>query len=108
MVRQGDIIYISFDPRLGHEQAGERPALVLSNTMFNMYNNMTLLCPITSSKPKNPFHVLLDDSTKTKGTILCDHMRMMDINARKYRYIESVPKDILEEVVDISRVIIET
>lgn len=107
MVKQGDIIYLNFNPQSGYEQKGKRPALVVSNDYFNQKNNLTLVCPITSSIPKTPLHVPLGDKLKTKGTILCDQIKSLDINARKYKVVEKVSNKLLEEVLDVLQGIIE-
>ena len=107
MVKQGDIIYLNFTPQSGHEQAGKRPALVVSNDFFNSYNNMTMVCPITSSEPKTPLHVKIEDTVKTHGTILCDQVKCLDIKSRGYSKVEKLPNDILGEVLDIIQSIIE-
>ena len=107
MVRQGDIIWLNFDPQAGHEQKGWRPALVLSNDALNKYSIFALACPITNTDKEHPFHVKLDNRTKTTGVILCDQARMSDINARRYEFIERIPGDILLEVLDILKGFIE-
>jgi mRNA interferase MazF len=101
MVKQGCIIWLNFDPQTGHEQKGRRPALVVSNEVFNNFSTFAIVCPITNTKKKYPFHVRLDERTKTIGVILCDQSRTLDINARNYEFIENLPRDILLEVIDI-------
>jgi mRNA interferase MazF len=101
MVKQGHIIWLDFDPQTGHEQRGRRPALVISNEIFNRFSNLAIVCPITNNNKKHPFHLRLDERTKTTGTILCDQVKTSDINARNYTYIESIPDDILFNVIDI-------
>ena len=101
MVKQGNLIWLDFDPQIGHEQKGRRPALVVSNETFNNFSNLAVVCPITSVDKKHPFHVKLNGKTKTKGVILCDQARTLDISARKYKHIENIPEDILSEVIDI-------
>lgn len=101
VVSQGDIVKIDFDPQLGHEQGGYRPAVVVSNDVFNSKTNMTVLCPITSTKREFPLHVPLDNRTKTTGTILCEHFRSMDLSARNFVIVEKLPEDLLQEVVNI-------
>ena len=107
MVRQGDIIWLDFDPQIGHEQKGRRPALVLSNDTLNMFSELPLVCPITNTDKGYPFHVELDHRTKTTGVVLCDQAKMSDINARRYEFIERIPDDILLEVLDILKGFIE-
>lgn len=99
MVKQGDIIKVSFDPQSGHEQAGYRPALVVSNNIFNNNTNLILVCPISNTKSSFPLHIPLDGRTQTSGSILCQHIRSLDINARKYIFIETLPDDILKKVI---------
>ena len=101
MVNQGWIIWLDFDPQIGHEQKGRRPALVVSNETFNNFSNLAIVCPITNTNKNHPFHIKLDRRTKTTGVILCDQARTLDIKARNYEFIETVPEDILFEAVDI-------
>ncbi|MCL2349945.1 MAG: type II toxin-antitoxin system PemK/MazF family toxin [Defluviitaleaceae bacterium] len=105
-MKQGDIILIDFDPTKGREQAGYRPALVISQTKFNKKRNLALICPITSnSKPLN-FRVALDERTQIKGDILCEQVRTIDLLVRKHKFVESAPSDLLEKVLDAVSVII--
>jgi mRNA interferase MazF len=101
MVKQGDIIWLNFDPQIGHEQKGRRPALVISNETFNNFSKLTIVCPITNTDKNHPFHVKLNDKTKTKGVVLCDQAMTLDIKARNYEFIEKIPEDILLDVLDI-------
>ncbi|GHV64579.1 mRNA-degrading endonuclease [Spirochaetia bacterium] len=107
MVKQGDIIWLDFDPQAGHEQKGRRPALILSNESFNNFSKLAIVCPITNRDKDHPFHIKLDDRTKTAGVILCDQVRTLDINARNCEYIENVADDILLDVLDIVNGFIE-
>lgn len=101
MVKQGDIIKINLNPNKGHEEAGYRPALIISNHVFNKKTNMTIVCPITNTNNAFPLHVALDDRTKSTGHVLCEHVRAIDLSARPYRYIEKIPEDLLGEILDI-------
>ena len=101
MVKQGTIIKLNFNPQAGHEQAGFRPAVVLSNNVFNAKTNLTIVCPITNTNNNFPLHIPLDNRTKTTGVILCEHIKALDLNNRKYQVIETLPSDILENVIDI-------
>jgi len=102
MVKQGDIIWLDFDPQIGHEQKGRRPALVISNETFNNFSKMAIVCPITNVDKKHPFHVKLNEQTKTTGVVLCDQARTLDINARNYKFIEKIQEKILLEIIDIT------
>ena len=101
MVKQGTIIKINFNPQAGHEQAGYRPAVVISNNVFNEKAKLTIVCPITNTDNKFPLHISLDERTKTTGVILCEHIKALDLNSRKYQEIEELPKDILKQVIDV-------
>lgn len=91
---RGDIIWLIFDPRVGHEQSGRRPALVLSRQIFTERTGLAIVCPITSKIKGLPFEIVLK-RTKTEGAILPIHVRSVDISARKSSYIEKVPASIL-------------
>ena len=101
MVKQGTIIKIDFNPQSGHEQAGYRPAVVISNNFFNQKAQLSIVCPITNTNNHFPLHVQLDNRTKTTGVILCEHIKALDLNSRTYQEIEQLPKDILENVINI-------
>ena len=105
--KQGSIIYIDFNPQLGHEQSGRRPAIVVSNNLYNKYCNLTYVCPITSTNNKHPFHILLDNRTKTHGSILCEQLKALDLTKRNAEYEEMAPKEIIEEVLDLIKSFIE-
>ena len=98
---QGDIVYLDFDPQAGHEQKGRRPALVVSNNLFNRVSSLTMVCPITHTDRGHPFHVRLDKRTKTDGVIMCDQARMLDLNSRRASFEEKTPSDLVAEAVDI-------
>ena len=104
---QGDIIYLDFNPQTGHEQKGRRPAIIITNNLFNKYSKMLMVCPITNTDKNHPFHIKLDTRTKTTGTILCDQARTLDIYARNATFIEKVPKDIIIEVTNMLKSFIE-
>lgn len=97
----GDIIFLEFDPQAGHEQKGKRAALVVSNSTYNKFTKMAMVCPITNKNRNFPLHVELDERTKTTGVIMCEQVKALDVKARNASFHEKIPKDILEEVVDI-------
>ena len=101
MVKQGDIIKINFNPIHGHEQGGYRSAVVVSNSDYNKYTNLVMLCPITNTENDFPLHISLDNRTQTTGAILCEHIKSFDINARSFKYVEALPKDVLNIVISI-------
>ncbi len=97
----GDIVYLDFAPQSSHEQCGRRPALVVSNNLFNRVSSLTMVCPITHMDKAHPFHARLDDRTKTDGVILCDQARMLDLTSRNASFEEKAPDDITAEAVDL-------
>lgn len=101
MFSQGDIILINLNPKSGHEQAGLRPALVVSNNDYNELVNLVLVCPISNRDNHFPLHIPLDSRTKTTGFIRCEQVKALDAQARNARLLESVPSEILQEVLEI-------
>lgn len=95
---RGDIVSLQFDPRRGREQAGRRPALVLSPRSYNAKVGLAILCPVTSHRKGYPFEVALPLGMKTKGVILADHVKSLDWQAREARMIERVSPSVLTEV----------
>ena len=106
MVTQGDIISVNFSPTKGREQKGERPALVVSNTKYNEKSGFVLACPITSTTRPLNIRVPLDNRTKTQGDILCEQIRIIDLQERDYRVVETVPADTLRKVYNVVNALI--
>ena len=100
MVNQGDIIKVNFNPNKGHKQAGYRPVLVVSNNFFNEKTKLAIVCPITNTIKDFPLHINLKKA-KTTGTILCEHIRTLDIEERGYKKIEKVSEGILKKVLEL-------
>jgi mRNA interferase MazF len=101
MVSQGDIVKLDFNPQSGHEQAGFRLALVVSNDFFNSKTNLAIVCPITNTVNSFPLHVRLDGRTKTTGVIMCEQVKSLDVKQRDCRFIEKLPRDIFDRVINI-------
>jgi mRNA interferase MazF len=96
--RQGDIVFLDFNPNLGHEQAGRRPSLIVSNDQYNSRVNLAIVCPITNTDRGFPMHVPLDERTETTGVIMCEQVKALDLTVRNAEYKETAPDDLLEEV----------
>lgn len=105
-MNQGDIIWLDFDPTKGREQAGYRPAVVISQTAFNQKRDLALICPITGSTKPLRFRVPLDSRTATKGDVISEQVRVIDLLARKYKVVEKLPKDLLRQVLEAVSAII--
>lgn len=108
MVKQGDIIKVNFNPQQGHEQAGYRPALVISNNDFIKHTQLAIVCPITNTNNGFPLHLPLPNTLNSTGVVLCEHVRTLDLNARPWNYVETVSAEFLQEVLNIVFAEIET
>ncbi len=96
---RGDLVWLQFSPQAGHEQAGHRPALVISPSSYNRRVGLALCCPITSHVKGYPFEVLLPAGLGVEGAVLSDQLKSLDWRVRKARRIASAPADVLEETV---------
>jgi mRNA interferase MazF len=92
------LIWLNFDPQAGREQAGRRPALVLSARRFNLKTSVAFVCPITSKVKGYASEVLLPPALPVHGAVLCEHMRSLDWRARDAVFIGNAPDEVLEEV----------
>jgi mRNA interferase MazF len=95
----GDIVWLTFNPQAGHEQAGRRPALVISPAAYNEKVSLALFCPITSQIKGYPFEVLLTENSKVNGVILSDQVKSLDWKIRKAEFADKISQTELEEVV---------
>lgn len=97
---RGDIVWLQFSPQKGHEQAGRRPALVISPKPYNQKVGLGLFCPITSQKKGYPFEVILPPETEVSGVILSDQVKSLDWRARKAKRRAKAPTEIMDEVLN--------
>ncbi len=97
---RGDIVWLTFNPQLGNEHTGRRPALVLSPLSYNLKIGLAVFCPITSKIKGYPFEVKLPTGTPVSGAILADQVKSLDWRARKAKLICILPKPTLLEVLD--------
>lgn len=93
---RGDVVWLSFDPQAGHEQAGRRPALILSPSIYNRSSGLALVVPITSHVKGHPFEVRIPDGLRVSGAILTDHLKSVDWRARKAERIGKLPESTLK------------
>ena len=103
---RGDIVWAVLDPRVGHEQSGRRPVLVLSPRLLAESTGLAVICPITSKVKGLPVEIPLH-RTKTAGAVLPLHVRSVDINARKLQLIERCPKNITNKAVASVKALID-
>lgn len=95
---RGDIVWLQFDPRKGHEQAGRRPALVISPKGYNRKVGLAVFCPITSSVKGYPFEVVIPPGSKAKGAVLSDQIKSLDWRVRRVEKICPAPPGVMDEV----------
>jgi mRNA interferase MazF len=98
---KGDLIVVTFDPQSGHEQKGRRPALVISNDPFNQRTGLAIVCPITNTKRKIPFHVALPQESTVTGYVMVEQVKAIDFRARQARFMEKAPQDVLTEALSL-------
>ncbi len=96
--KRGDIIWLTFNPQAGHEQAGRRPALILSPVAYNGKVGLAILCPITSKVKGYPFEVVIPNGLKITGAILSDQVKSLDWKARKAEFVCELPTVTVDEV----------
>lgn len=95
---RGDVVWLTFDPQAGHEQAGRRPALVVSPRAYNARVGLALLCPITSQVKGYPFEVALPDGLPVSGVVLADQVKSLDWKARRAERAATLPEAAVDEV----------
>jgi len=105
---RGDLVWIDFDPQAGHEQAGRRPALVLSPLAYNRRTGLALLCPATRQVKGYPFEVQIPDGLKVRGVLLCDQVRNLDWRARKAEFADHAPGEVVREALQKFSTLIQT
>jgi mRNA interferase MazF len=99
--RKGDFVALTFDPHSGHEQHGRRPALVVSNDLFNKHTRLCIACPVTNSRRDYPFHVAIPDGCKVTGGVMVEQVKSIDFRARNVARIGPAPDAVLEEVLSL-------
>jgi mRNA interferase MazF len=95
---RGDLVRLEFNPQAGHEQAGHRPALVISPGAYNRRVGLALFCPITTHVKGYPFEVALPAGSPVGGVVLSDQIKSLDWRARKARRIAKAPAVVIDEV----------
>jgi mRNA interferase MazF len=98
---KGDFIALTFDPQSGHEQKGRRPTLVISNYLFNKHTGLAIVCPVTNTDRKIPFHLAVPNSASLTGFVMVDQVKSIDYLTRKAKFIEKAPAELVEDVLDV-------
>lgn len=95
---RGDAVWINFNPQTGHEQAGRRPAAILSPASYNRKVGLAIFCPITNQIKGYPFEVLIPAGLKVTGAVLSDQVKNMDWKMREAEFIARLPASVIVEV----------
>lgn len=96
---RGDVVWITLNPQAGHEQAGRRPAVVLSPGAYNARVGLALLCPVTSKEKGYPFEVRIPAGLPVSGVILADQIKSLDWRARQAELVVRLPPQTTQEIV---------
>ena len=96
--RKGDFIRLFFDPQAGHEQRGHRPALVISNDLFNSHTGLAIVCPITNTDRHYPFHLAVPASSSVVGFVMVEQVNSVDHARRGARFVEPAPAAFVDDV----------
>ena len=99
--RKADFITVTLDPQSGHEQKGRRPALVVSNTLFNRHTGLAIVCPLTNTDRQFPFHIAVVGNPKVTGFIMVEQVKSIDFRTRKAKRIGKASGGLLDEVLSI-------
>ncbi len=99
--QKGDFVILTFDPQTGHEQKGRRPALILSNDLFNKHTGFAIACPITNTNRKIPFHVPIPPSSSLTGFVMVDQVKSIDFRHRQAKYVERASSELVDEALSI-------
>jgi mRNA interferase MazF len=95
----GDVVWINFDPQIGHEQRGRRPALVLSHFSYNSRTKLAVFCPITNQAKGYPFEIPIPTGLEVNGVILVDQIKNLDWQERNAAFLCKMPSTVLQRVV---------
>ena len=99
--KKGDFVILTFDPQSGHEQKGRRPALILSNDLFNKRTGFAVACPVTNTDRTIPFHVKIPSGASLTGFVMVDQVKSVDYRHRQAKYVERAPSELLDEALSI-------
>jgi mRNA interferase MazF len=97
--QRGDIVLITLNPQAGHEQAGRRPAVVLSPADYNAKVGLAIICPVTNQVKGYPFEILIPEGLTVSGAILADQVKSLDWQSRKAELICTLPTEIVNEII---------
>ncbi|MBF0511967.1 MAG: endoribonuclease MazF [Candidatus Omnitrophica bacterium] len=104
---RGHVVWLNFSPQSGHEQAGKRPAVVVSSIEYNKRSGLALFCPITNQIKGYPFEVLIPDRQNIRGAVLADQVKSFDWRAREVKVVEKMSTHITEVVINKISLLLE-
>jgi mRNA interferase MazF len=99
--KKGDLIMLSFDPQTGREQKGRRPALVVSNDLFNRHTGLAIVCPVTNSDRGFPFHLEVPSASALTGFVMVEQVKSVDYAMRGAKFVERAPREFVEDVLNL-------
>ena len=105
--KQGDVVFLDFNPTKGHEQKGKRPAVVVSHDVFNEHTKMVMVCPVTSNDKYFPTHYILEDTKSVYGAVLCEHIRSIDYESRNLEFVEKLSNNDFVSIITLLNACIE-
>jgi mRNA interferase MazF len=104
---QGDVVWLRFNPQAGHEQAGKRPALILTPAKYNRKVGLAILCPVTNQEKGYPFEVKIPTGFAVSGVILADQAKSLDWQIRQAEFMCKLPKVTVKMVLQKLTVLLE-
>ena len=99
--KKGDFVTLSFDPQAGHEQKGRRPALVVSNDLFNRHTGLAIVCPITNTDRKFPFHLPVPPESSLTGFVMVEQVKSVDYAMRGAKFVRRAASEFVDDVLDL-------
>ncbi|MCL2806982.1 MAG: type II toxin-antitoxin system PemK/MazF family toxin [Coriobacteriia bacterium] len=100
---QGDIVYFDYNPTKGHEPAGNRPSVIVSNDDFNNRTSLALVCPITKTNNGFPLHFRIPDGREVTGFVCAEQVRTIDLYARNSKVVGRLDEATLEDIITALR-----
>lgn len=104
---RGDLVWLDFDPQAGREQAGRRPALVLSPRAYHQRAPYAVVCPITTRVKSYPFEVVLPAGLPIAGAVLADQVKSIDRHARRIEVAGRAPEEVVRDVGEKIRALLQ-
>lgn len=98
MPDRGNLVWLQFSPQAGSEQAGRRPAIVLTTAAYHRRSHLAIVCPVTSREKGWPMEVKLPAGLPVSGVVLVDHLKSIDREARRMEVVGAAPPEVLDEI----------